>query len=204
VALDRDNFEWLHRLNAMQLVQAEILISLQQETRAKTLAAGLHTDIARLLAANPDKLDWQCLLRGQLLALQAMLNDSTVIPPLRLYLQQMQDVADKGATFNTDQRRAIGKAAMLLGRLLVKTPEGSTQYWRMADQYLRPVGVTPDAQSMTLHAQVKFLLGAAEEARALAEKLAATTYRHPDYAELQQLLNPATNLAHPSKGNENP
>jgi hypothetical protein len=94
-----------------------------------------------------------------------------------------------------------------LGRLLAETPGTAAQappVWDLAVQYLSPVRAALDAQSTTLHAQAKFLLGAPEEARALAEKVAATTYRHPDYVELQQWLNPAATAARQLTGKDTP
>jgi eukaryotic-like serine/threonine-protein kinase len=207
VSRDTENLYWLDMLSAIRLGLLEVRSSLGQQAQARALAARLQTDIARLVQADPDKLDWQCLFRGQLLALQAHMDGPKEIEPLQRYLQEMQAIERSSKTFSADQRLVIGKAALLLGRLVAATPEAAAQaaqHWRTAEKYLRPAGSPPDAQSMTLHAQTRFLLGSPEEARVLAEKVAATTYRHPDYVELQQLLNPAATSARHFKGNEKP
>ncbi|MGN6829514.1 protein kinase domain-containing protein [Paucibacter sp. M5-1] len=207
VSLDRDNLEWLQSLSAIQLRQAEVLNHLGQLAQAQALAATLHTDVSRLISANPGKLDLQCLLRGQLLTLQAKLDGTAAIEPLRHYLKEMQDIEGGDKTLNAEQRLAVGRAALRLGRLLAQTPETAAQasrYWHAAEEYLRPAGPTLDAQSVTLHAQTRFLLGAPEEARALAEKVAATTYRHPDYVELLQMIKPAATAARQLTGKDTP
>ncbi|MCX2860301.1 protein kinase [Paucibacter sp. PLA-PC-4] len=207
VSIDTDNLGWLHMLNAIQLGLSEVQSSLDGREQAQALAATLQRDISRLILANPAKLDWQCLLRGQLLAMQAVLHGPQAIQPMRRYIREMQDIESKGKTLNADQRLAVARVALLLGRLLAKTADGgaqASQYWQTAEEYLQPMGSTSDAQSMTLHAQTRFLLGAPEEARALAEKVTATTYRHPDYVELQRLLNPAATTARHFTGKDKP
>ena len=207
VSLDMENLEWLDMLSAIQLGLLEVQSSLGQQAQARALAARLQPHIARLVQANPDKLDWRCLFRGQLLALQVQMDGPKEVESIRRYLQEMQVIESSSKTFSADQRLAIGKVALLLGRLVATTPEAAAQaaqHWRTAEKYLRPAGATPDAQSMTLHAQTRFLLGAPEEARALAERVAATTYRHPDYVELQQMINPAATAARQLTGKDTP
>jgi hypothetical protein len=46
--------------------------------------------------------------------------------------------------------------------------------------------------AMTLLAQARLRLGAAADARALAARIEASTYRHPAYADLRRRLAPAT------------
>lgn len=189
VALDDANLDWLAQRSTMQLGQAEVLLSLDRRAALQRLLPQLGRDVERLLKGGPDKLDWQCSLRGRLLVLRAALGGEDMSAALRAYLSDMEQAAARGTRFSAEQNRVVADAELRLGMLLSgadgRDPRARA-VWRAAATRLQPAN---DAPSLTLHALALFYLGRIEEARAIADRVTATTYRHPGHVELQRLLN---------------
>lgn len=204
VAQDPANLDWLAQLSTVRLGLAELLAE-GTEPRGElgTLLSRLQTDVERLLRADATKVDWQCNLQARLLLLQAGNAPSAPMrDSLARQLDILQALARQGAMFSAEQQRVIAGLELRLGQLARTVPQARA-HWESAAARLQPAAHTKnDAASMTLYALARFRLGATEEARALAEKVTATSYRHPDYAELQNLLNPAAvpTAPHSNKG----
>ena len=190
-AQDPDNLEWLAQLSTVRLGQAELLASLGRRAELEALLPRLQADVARLLRADAAKPDWQCNLQARLLLLQA--RPEAAAPPREALARQLallEALTRQGTVFGAEQQRVIAALELRLGEL-ARDPQRAHALWASAAERLRPeLQRANDAASTTLYALARFRLGATEEARALAEKLAASSYRHPDYTALQTLLHP--------------
>ena len=188
VALDGANTDWLYQLAIARIAQLEMLASANPSDADRSHLRAVRADLSQLLRADADKLDWNCALRGRLVWLEA--KHGRAAAPLQAYVTEMQGLAAGGKTLSVDQARVVAKAELLLGDMLVAANEPSlarTQ-WQAAAARLKASAEVGEHPSMTLLAQALFVLGATEESHALAERLKASAYRHPDYNELQRLL----------------
>ena len=206
VALDPANTDWLYQLAVARIGLLEILASAGS---AQGLIPVVAADIAQLLAIDPAKPDWNCALRGRLLAVQASGGErnkgAAVMAPLQRYVTEMQALTGAGKTLTVEQARVVAKAEILLGELLAADPAGQAPtraqaraqartLWQSAAARLAASTQVGEYPSLTLLAQAQFRLGDIDAAQAMAETLKASAYRHPDYTELQRLLHPSGNL----------
>ena len=90
----------------------------------------------------------------------------------------------------------IASAGLEQGDLLARAgqPAQAREAWQAAANRIRPVAERFLPAAMTQLGQLDLRLGGIQDARAWADRVAATTYRHPAFADLQQRLGP-TQLA---------
>ncbi|MCV2350765.1 serine/threonine-protein kinase [Paucibacter sp. Y2R2-4] len=191
--VDKGNLEWVERYSTLRLGLAEIRLA-SGETQLGPFLVELQNDIERLLASDAKQLRWQCDLRGRLLDLRAQIEQTeaqrrSLAGEMQRYLADMQALGQTGSRFNQPQRWVLARVALNLGHLLAETDVALAQrYWAQAAQQVREDVTQADAQAMAVSALAQFRLGRIAEARALAEKLEASSYRHPDLIRLRTLL----------------
>jgi len=90
----------------------------------------------------------------------------------------------------------IASAGVTQGDLLAQAGRTAQarQAWLSAAARVRPIAERLNPAAMTQLAQLDLRLGSLQDARAWADKVLGTTYRHPAFADLQQRLGP-TQLA---------
>jgi hypothetical protein len=88
---------------------------------------------------------------------------------------------------------SISRAGLMLGDLLARDghADQAAAAWKAAATRVRPIAERLDPAAMTLLGQLDLRLGGAQDARAWADRVLGTTYRHPAFADLQQRLGPA-------------
>jgi hypothetical protein len=95
-------------------------------------------------------------------------------------------------TSDFPSREVLALTALRLGDALSSSAKsGASEQWRNALEYLAPLveaaGTDPRVISLRAHALLR--LGRTQEARALAESLEASAYRHPEWqADLSRRL----------------
>lgn len=194
--VDKGNLDWVERYSTLRLGLAEIRLA-SGETQLGSFLDDLQNDIERLLASDAKQLKWQCNLRGRLLDLQTQVEltatqSRSLSEEMRRYLADMQTLSQSGTRFNQLQRLVLARVALQLGGLLTDTDVALAQrYAAEAAEFLREDVTKADAPAMAVAALAQIRLGRIEEARALAEKLEASSYRHPDYLRLRTLLQKA-------------
>lgn len=191
--LDEANLDWLARLSIVRLGMAEMMQARGDLTASQTLFKRLDTDIRRLLDAKAEKLEWQLDLRGRLVQLDAHLRraagDRSASQTLQRFLETADQLAASGKTFNQDQQRILASAELLLGDLMNDHREpDATARWHGVNNRLASLVNRSDLPAMTLSALAQHRLGRLQEARALADKIEASAYRHPRYGELRHAL----------------
>ena len=195
-AADTSNLDALERLCSLRLGLAEIRLARGGQDLAPLLNQ-LKTDIALLLATDAKQMKWQGSLRGRLLWLRAQIERSeaqvrALSAEMTSYLADMQARIQAGTRVNKDQRLILARVELSLGELLASSEFTQAQlHWQAAVERLRADVTKADAPALAVTALAHFRLNEIEEARRLAEKLEASSYRHPDYRKLRALLQKA-------------
>lgn len=190
---DDSNLDWLARLSTARLGMVEIMQARHSVAELDALFKLLDVDIRRLLDAEAGKLEWLINLQGRLVHLEAFLalaKGSTSTPQSLLrFLDSIDGLSATGKTLSQEQVRIVASAELLLGDLLAgRDSARAASRWRAASERLMPQIARGDLPAMTLSALAQQRLGRNQEARALADKIEASAYRHPRYGELRHAI----------------
>ena len=185
---DPDNLDWQAQWCSAQLRLAQIRWNGGQLTAARQQLAAIKPVLDRLLAQDKSKALWHVYLQGQAATLQVRLNSSP--DALQAYLADLPRFEQGGKSLKAEHARVAAEAQLLLGDRLVERHDraAARQQWLAVAQRMQAASARGDADAMALWALAQQRLGLIQEARAVAEKLRASAYRHPRYAELQQRL----------------
>jgi tetratricopeptide (TPR) repeat protein len=194
VAVDPQNKIWLGQLYVAQVWLADAQMATGDRAEARANSQVVLAGSARLLALDPKLANWQVRLRGLALELAARLatNDErpTLIESLGDYLAKVRQftTADRGLTQARDL--IVAEAESQLGVLLAaegKTEEASA-HWHAVVARVQSYAERGDLPAITVLATAQVRLGAVAAARALAQRIESTPYRHPAYAALVKML----------------
>jgi serine/threonine-protein kinase len=198
-ALDPSNLDWASEALVARLQLAEIERLRGRLDEARALHAQDAKALATLLERPAPRQGWRLLVASLSARLDAHL--AADAPARAQALQRLQDYrADvarfvaAGNSLSMGDVWSVGGALLALGDL--QAAEGRAAAARDAwEEALRRLGPrtpadTPD--SLTLRASLALRMGQIQDARALAESVGATAYRHPAFADLRQRLADAT------------
>ena len=204
VDTDNSNLDWLGQFSVLRLGLIDIQTAHAQQmgqTGPKSAPdprqslQKLTIDMARLIAADANKLDWHCNLPARLLlASLPYRSDAELQTAAQRYLIEMQQLVDQGRAFKPDQTTLIASVEVMLGDLLAHQPAAQAQaqarlHWQAAAARLQTDSESKsNFRAVALWGQAKFHLNELAAAQAAAAKVAASTFRHPDYLKLQRLL----------------
>jgi tetratricopeptide (TPR) repeat protein len=165
-----------------ELAQADVLLGRLMSRPLLKLAWRLtHTGRAQLLrarlASTPDA------IAAADAALTAYLAD------IRKYQQEGSDIPSQNQLIVAAAELAHGDLLAKLGRL-----DAARSAWRSAGAQLRPQAEQLRPAAMSLLGQADLRLGGIQDARAWADRVMGTTYRHPVFADLLQQLGPAQTM----------
>ncbi len=158
----------------------------------------LADDGLRSLLARPTpKRSWRIVFRGRLAELRAHLAttdaeraaaDAGVVA----YLADVRRYEAEGGEVPVQDLQTLAAATLARGDLLEQAgrPDQARDAWRAATARIRPLAERLNPAAMTLLGQLDLRLGGAQDARAWADRVLGTTYRHPAFADLQQRLGP--------------
>jgi hypothetical protein len=197
---DKSNLDWLEKLSTLRLGLAEIRLA-RGEQGLTPLLSSLKADIGRLLAADAKQMRWQSNLRGRLLWLRAQVErgeaqSQALAVEMSRYLADMQLRIQAGSRLNNAQNLLMAQVELALGELLAGSDAAKAElHWRSAAERLREDVTRADAPAMAVAALAHLHLNEIEEARRLAEKLEASSYRHPDVLRLRSYLQEAAHSA---------
>ncbi|HYE70268.1 MAG TPA: serine/threonine-protein kinase [Aquabacterium sp.] len=193
VSADAENLDWLAQLALARLSRAEALRALGDDRAAREQLEPLQSIYARLMATPVRKVRWQVNLRGRLLTLQARLvgpgaGEDGPVADLLAYLVEMERRETADRPLEVDQVPIVAAAGLALGDAMLRRgrPEAAAPLWAAAVQRLQDAGQRGEAPAMALLGLLALRQGHPQDARAWAEKLEPTTYRHPDAAELHR------------------
>ena len=208
VALDTSNIEWLARLIAARTSLAEIQRALGSDSDAHKSAGRIGSELVVFTAANPKISNKYLMLRGGFLLMRARLASAYVqsaglLDEFSEYFVLLQNAESSGQAMDADQNRVVASAELVFGDLLAYNDSDAAQFhWRSAVERLRGYNSSDENPStMTLLAHAYIRLGAVEDARSLAERIEASAYRHPVYADFRQRVMRAAGAAAAQKIN---
>jgi len=193
-ASDPANLFWLSESCFDRLGLAEIEAALGRRDTARTLVERTIPEIARLTASDARATNWQIRLRGRALELQygMALADGRRLPPHDVadYVANVRRFEADGTRLNADESTVVAAVQLILGDVLDRTDqrEAAVAQWAASAERSLPFAERDNFPSLTALARAKLRLGDVAGAHALAVRVAASTYRHPAYAELQQEL----------------
>ena len=144
---------------------------------------------------------WQVNLRGRSLFITTLLAHDE---ERRQQIAELRDYLGKVAQFSPTDRGPdkardviVARNQLLLGELLAQDghlDEAATQ-WRAVVTLMQALVATGDLDAMALMATAQLRLGAKAEANVLAQRIEASAYRHPAYANLVRMLAEAGGAA---------
>jgi len=203
VAADGANIEWLAHLTFARMSLAEIQLANGDRDAAQANLERAAVDAARMLATDGTRNKWNIALAGNLL-LHRMAAAGPLAPrraELETYLSTVKNTESDGKPLDAEQTRIASAVELAWGDLLTRDaqPAAAREHWQAAVERLRAAAAGSEVRAMTLLAQAQLRLGAIDDARSLAQRIGASPYRHPAYADLRQRLATAAGAvpAHP-------
>jgi tetratricopeptide (TPR) repeat protein len=197
-ARDPSNLDMQSELAGAHVVMSELLLVTGDRDAAKA-ELGTATDIiARLMARPVPKRHWRIRLSGHALVTRARLattpaEAAAVERQLAAYLADIETYVREGNELSTRDQSVIADTGLVYGDLLMKRGQAdeARAAWQAAAARLRPLAERLNPAAMTLLGQADLRLGGAQDARAWAERVMGTSYRHPAFADLLKQLGPA-------------
>ena len=195
--LDPRNTDNLSEIVGGRLTLASTLADLGDVAGARAELASAQATLAGLMARPIPKRIWRLGHGGRVAILQARLAASpaeaaAARAALAAYMANVTTYEHQGSDIPAENMLTVADAQITLGDLLQRAgqPQAAEAAWRDAAARLRPQAEHLIPAAMTLVAQADLRLGSPQDARAWAERVLRTTYRHPAFADLQQRLGP--------------
>ncbi len=210
-ARDSTNLDALLETTITQQTLEDLLIWRGDLAAARALDLRSAAAAARLLAAPRPKRSWRIELAGGASALGVRLaaddaQRAEAIVRLRSYLANVRGYEAGGSQLTFVDARVVGGAGLALGDALASSGRRAeaAAAWREAAGRTAPAAQRSNPEAMTLLGRLDLRLGCPQEARVLADRVLATGYRHPAFADLEDQLGPtqsAGETSGPFQGN---
>ncbi len=199
VAADPANIEWLVHMTFARVRLAEIEIALGERSAARANVERATADTRRLQSTDATRNKWNIALVGSLLLHRLALTEPHALPlqELEAFLASVKSAESAGKPLDAEQTRIASTVELALGDLLARDwqPAAARSHWQAAAERLQAPAAGGDLQAMTLLAQALLRRGATADARVLADRIEASPYRHPAYADLRRRLAAAAGAA---------
>ena len=196
--LDPRNTDTRSELVGAHLNLAMSLADTGDRTGARTELATASGLLDALLKRPDPKRAWRLSYRGRVAILRARFADTasetaSAQVALTAYLTDVGAYELKGGEVPSLNQYTVAEADIVLGDLLARSGQASPARtaWTDAAARLRPLAENFYPAAMTFLAMADLRLGGAQDARAWADRVMGTTYRHPAFADLQQQLGQA-------------
>ena len=198
-AIDGSNAEWLAQMTLTRVGLIEMKLALKDRRAAQDHLERAVVDSARLRAIDGTQIKWNVALPGLVLLQRLVLGGDR--GPLQRdvedYLTTVQRIEAGGKRLDADQTRIVATTELRLGDLMADVSQraDAKAHWLAAVQRLQPAAMRNELPSLTLLAHARLRLGELQEARHLAQRIEASPYRPPVYADLRQQLAHAVGAA---------
>jgi eukaryotic-like serine/threonine-protein kinase len=194
VKSDPQNKIWLEQLYLSQATLAETQFATGDRAGARDNSQLMLAGSAKLAALDPKMAKWQVNLRGRALALAAQVvhddERAALTKELDAYLGKIRQFATTNRTLTQERDVIVAQAELQLGLLLAHDgrSEEAADHWRSVATRVHAYADRGDLPALTVLATAEFRLGDPIAARAVAQRIESTPYRHPAYADLITLL----------------
>jgi hypothetical protein len=200
-ARDPTNAGNISEIVGSKALLAELLADVGDREAARTRLHEASAALATLMARPVPKRAWRLVYSALVARLQGRLADSqderqTATTALAAFMTDVRLYESQGGVVPQQDAITIAGAGVMQGDLLAQAGHAAQarEAWLSATARIRPIAERLDPAAMTQLGQLDFRLGKIQDARALADRVRGTTYRHPAFADLQQRLGP-TQLA---------
>jgi tetratricopeptide (TPR) repeat protein len=199
MAIDPSNLDWAAEALGARMRAADIARLRGRLDEARALHAQDAEPLAKLLARPLPRRSWRVIDAARGAQLDALL--ATDGPARARALQRLVDYrADitrfqaAGNSLSFSDVANVAGALLALGDLHALEGRAAAAHdaWAEAQRLLGPRSPADTPDALTLRARLALRLGQLQDARALADIVSATPYRHPAFADLRQRLADAT------------
>ena len=194
---DPTNVDNIDEIIGTQLSLAGLLADRGEQDEARRLVGDAQARLGRLTARPTLKRAWRLSYAGRLAEVQARLVDSdaeraAATAALAAYLADVARYESEGGIVPPLDTLLLASTGVLHGDLLARAgrADQARDAWRSAALRIRPLAERLNPAAMTQLGQLDLRLGNIQDARAWADRVLGTTYRHPAFADLQQRLGP--------------
>ena len=196
-ARDPANVDDIGEIVGSQALYAELLADLGDRKGAREQLRQASTRLAALMARPTPKRAWRLSHKAHIVALQGRLASSdeerlAAVSALAAFLADVRLYESLGGEVPQMDVVLIGNTSLVQGDLLADAgrTDQAREAWQAAANHVRPIAERLNPAAMTLLGQLDLRLGGSQDARAWADRVVRTTYRHPALADLQQRLGP--------------
>jgi hypothetical protein len=204
--LDPKNADNLSEIVGGRLTLASALADLGDVAGARAELADARSTLAGLMTRPIPKRVWRLGHQGRIAALQARLAASpaeaaAARSALAAYLADVTSYEHQGSEIPAENLLTVADAEIALGDSMQRAgqPQAAEAAWRDAAARLRPQAEHLIPAAMTTVGQADLRLGSPQDARAWADRVLRTSYRHPAFADLQQRLGPTQQAGEASR-----
>ena len=197
-ALDPTNLNLASELNGAKATLGDLLADHGDMAGARAQYDAIVAPLAKLMARKIIKRSWRITQTGHALELRSRLaaTPDEIAGATRALTDYLADVVryeQEGSEVAVPDLVIVGTIGLRLGDLQARAghADAARATWQTAARRLRPVAEQLNPAAMTLLAAADLRLGSPQDARTWADRVQATTYRHPAFADLQQQLGPA-------------
>ena len=198
---DPTNAENISEIVGSQALLAELLVDIGDREAARAQLREARARLTALMARSIPKRVWRLSYSARVADLQARLADNegerkAAMSALATFMADVRLYESQGGVIPQLDAIQIAGAGATQGDLLASAgnDQQAHEAWLAAATRIRPIAERLNPAAMTQLGQLDFRLGSIQDARAWAERVLGTTYRHPAFADLQQRLGP-TQLA---------
>ena len=200
-ARDPTNAENASEIVGSQALLAELLADIGIREAARTQLKEASARLTALMARPMPKRVWRLWYSARIAELQGRLaNDdderNAATAALDAFMADLRVYESQGGVVPQLDAIRIASAGLTQGDLLATAGRAAQarEAWQAAAARIRPIAERLSPAAMTQLGQLDIRLGNIQDARAWADKVLGTTYRHPAFADLQKRLGP-TQLA---------
>ena len=197
-ARDPSNVDTSAEIVSTQAVLAGLLADRGDRAAARDQLHQASARLAALMARHTPKRAWRLTHSARVAALGGQLADSdaerdAAETALAAFQADLRSYANEGGVVPQLDATLIAEADLVHGDLLARAGrmDQARAVWQSAAARIRPIAERLIPAAMTQLGQLDLRLGGAQDARAWADRVAGTSYRHPAFADLQQRLGPA-------------
>jgi serine/threonine protein kinase len=196
--LDPSNTYWLGEMMWYRLLLGDMLADQGDSTGARAALTATEAPLSNLMAQPVTASSWRVVLTGRAATLRARLASTpqdrvAAERALESYLADIRQFVRNGAEVAAEDQTVVGSSELAHGDLLhaAGRETDAQTAWRSAAVWLRPNVERHNPVALTVMGFIDLRLGRIQDARARADTVRGTTYRHPAYADLQQELGQA-------------
>jgi serine/threonine-protein kinase len=196
-ARDPANIANIDEIVGAQTTLAELLAAAGDPEQAREQLRQASTRLATLMARPMPQRSWRLGQTAHVLQLQGSLADTdedqaAATSSLARFLADVRLYESQGSLLPQADAILVAAAGLVYGDLLARVGhvDQAREAWSSAATRIRAIADRLIPSAMTQLGQIELRLGHAQDARAWADKVKRTTYRHPAFADLQQRLGP--------------